>query len=142
VPAALAARVRTGVDAFPIARLRSYGVLQAVIAARPEPDVHEYDLAQPAPHVEDLLDEIDHDPTHIFWGSPRLRRTSSLEAAPRIGLRTGPPPRAPCSTAITPNGGSSTVSVESPCCGSRDEDRVPAHATVTATVPSFCSDST
>lgn len=29
---------------------------------------HEYDLAPPTPHIDDLLDEIDADPTGIFWG--------------------------------------------------------------------------
>ena len=29
---------------------------------------HRYDLAAPAPDVLSLLDEIDHDPTGIFWG--------------------------------------------------------------------------
>ena len=29
---------------------------------------HEYDLAHPTPNVQDLLDEIDRDPTSIFWG--------------------------------------------------------------------------
>lgn len=29
---------------------------------------HEYDLAPPTPHVEDLIAEIARDPTCIFWG--------------------------------------------------------------------------
>jgi hypothetical protein len=29
---------------------------------------HEYDLAPPPPHVEDLIAEIERDPTSIFWG--------------------------------------------------------------------------
>lgn len=29
---------------------------------------HRYDLAPPAPSIEPLLAEIDHDPTGIFWG--------------------------------------------------------------------------
>lgn len=29
---------------------------------------HEYDLVDPSPDVQDLLDEIDRDPTSIFWG--------------------------------------------------------------------------
>ncbi|MFN2555536.1 MAG: DUF3024 domain-containing protein [Nitriliruptorales bacterium] len=28
----------------------------------------EYDLAEPTPNLQDLLDEIDSDPTNIFWG--------------------------------------------------------------------------
>jgi hypothetical protein len=29
---------------------------------------HEYDLVEPTPDIQDLLDEIDRDPTSIFWG--------------------------------------------------------------------------
>lgn len=29
---------------------------------------HRYDLIDPSAHVDDLLDEIDKDPTGIFWG--------------------------------------------------------------------------
>jgi hypothetical protein len=29
---------------------------------------HAYDLLPPSPHVDDLLREIDSDPTAIFWG--------------------------------------------------------------------------
>jgi hypothetical protein len=29
---------------------------------------HGYDLAPPTPHVEDLIAEIERDPTSIFWG--------------------------------------------------------------------------
>jgi hypothetical protein len=29
---------------------------------------HEYDLAPPSPHIDDLLSELDRDPTSIFWG--------------------------------------------------------------------------
>jgi hypothetical protein len=29
---------------------------------------HEYDLADPTTNIQDLLSEIDHDPTGIFWG--------------------------------------------------------------------------
>lgn len=28
---------------------------------------HEYELAGPTPDIQDLLDEIDRDPTNIFW---------------------------------------------------------------------------
>ncbi|WP_269083384.1 DUF3024 domain-containing protein [Mycolicibacterium obuense] len=28
---------------------------------------HRYDLLDPSPHIEDLLTEIDRDPTAIFW---------------------------------------------------------------------------
>lgn len=29
---------------------------------------HEYDLVSPTPHVDDLIAEIERDPTSIFWG--------------------------------------------------------------------------
>ncbi|HUP15832.1 MAG TPA: DUF3024 domain-containing protein [Acidimicrobiia bacterium] len=29
---------------------------------------HEYDLAPPPPHVDELIAEIERDPTSIFWG--------------------------------------------------------------------------
>jgi len=29
---------------------------------------HEYDLVDPTPHVDDLIAEIERDPTAIFWG--------------------------------------------------------------------------
>lgn len=29
---------------------------------------HEYDIADPTPDIRDLLDEVDRDPTNIFWG--------------------------------------------------------------------------
>lgn len=29
---------------------------------------HEYDLAPPTAHIDDLLSELDRDPTCIFWG--------------------------------------------------------------------------
>ena len=29
---------------------------------------HEYDLAVPTPHVDELIAEIERDPTSIFWG--------------------------------------------------------------------------
>ena len=29
---------------------------------------HYYDMAEPTPQLSDLLDEIDEDPTGIFWG--------------------------------------------------------------------------
>ncbi|MEO6629353.1 MAG: DUF3024 domain-containing protein [Aquihabitans sp.] len=31
-------------------------------------EFHPYDLIEPSPTVESLLDEIDTDPTCIFWG--------------------------------------------------------------------------
>jgi hypothetical protein len=29
---------------------------------------HAYDLAGPTPHIDDLVTEVEHDPTGIFWG--------------------------------------------------------------------------
>ena len=29
---------------------------------------HEYDLVSPTPHVDELITEIERDPTSIFWG--------------------------------------------------------------------------
>lgn len=29
---------------------------------------HEYDLVEPSPDIDDLLEEIESDPTSIFWG--------------------------------------------------------------------------
>lgn len=29
---------------------------------------HRYDLAEPSTHIDDLIAEVDRDPTHIFWG--------------------------------------------------------------------------
>ena len=29
---------------------------------------HEYDLAKPTPHIDDLIEEVKRDPTGIFWG--------------------------------------------------------------------------
>jgi hypothetical protein len=31
---------------------------------------HEDELADPTPDIQDLLDEIDRDPTNIFWAEP------------------------------------------------------------------------
>lgn len=54
---------------FPIARLRytkSRGELSLYWRDR-NLKFHEYDLAEPSPNIQDLLDEIDSDPTSIFW---------------------------------------------------------------------------
>lgn len=29
---------------------------------------HEYDLVDPTPHIDELIDEVERDPTCIFWG--------------------------------------------------------------------------
>ena len=34
----------------------------------PNLNFHEYDRAEPSHEVQDLLHEIDRDPTNIFWG--------------------------------------------------------------------------
>lgn len=38
------------------------------LLAGPAPEVHRYELADGSPQVENLLAEIEHDPTSIFWG--------------------------------------------------------------------------
>jgi hypothetical protein len=38
------------------------------LLARPQPEVHEYDLVEPSAEILILLDEIDRDPTCTFWG--------------------------------------------------------------------------
>jgi hypothetical protein len=35
---------------------------------RPQPALAQYDLVAPSPDVLALLDELDRDPTCIFWG--------------------------------------------------------------------------
>ena len=39
-----------------------------VVLARPYLRFHEYDLVPPTSNVDELLTELDRDPTHIFWG--------------------------------------------------------------------------
>jgi hypothetical protein len=29
---------------------------------------HEYDLVEPTPHIDELIDEVKRDPAGIFWG--------------------------------------------------------------------------
>lgn len=55
---------------FPIARLRytkSRGEWSLYWRDR-NLEFHEYDRAPPTPHVDDLIAEIERDPTSIFWG--------------------------------------------------------------------------
>ena len=55
---------------FPIARLRytkTRGEWSLYWRDR-NLEFHEYDLVDPTPHVDDLLAEIERDPTAIFWG--------------------------------------------------------------------------
>lgn len=55
---------------FPIARLRYTKTRdQGSLYWRDRNlNFHEYDLTDPSSNVQDLLDEIDRDPTAIFWG--------------------------------------------------------------------------
>ena len=46
---------------------------------------HHYDLHAPSQRVDDLLAEIDRDPTGIFWGSPR---TWGLPAPAPVRVKT------------------------------------------------------
>ena len=39
-----------------------------LVLARPQPPLPLYDLLAPSNRVDDLLNEIDRDPTCIFWG--------------------------------------------------------------------------
>lgn len=55
---------------FPIARLRytkATGLWEIYWRDR-HLRFHRYDLAEPSPRVADLLEEIERDPTAIFWG--------------------------------------------------------------------------
>jgi hypothetical protein len=76
-PRTLAGRDRTGLDwtgldwtSFPIARLRYVKGTQAWTLYWRDRNLrfHVYDRLPPSPHVDDLLVEIDRDPTAIFWG--------------------------------------------------------------------------
>lgn len=55
---------------FPIARLHYSKAARAWSLYWRDRNLrfHAYDLLAPSPHVEDLLAEIDRDPTGIFWG--------------------------------------------------------------------------
>ena len=71
VPCAVAARGRSAWTRFPVARLhftnpRACGRL--VKLARRNLRFHVYDLAAPMASVAELLNEIERDPTAIFWG--------------------------------------------------------------------------
>jgi hypothetical protein len=58
------------VAGFPIARLRytAAGKSWTLYWRDRNLRFHIYDLIAPSSHVNDLLDEIDRDPTCIFWG--------------------------------------------------------------------------
>jgi hypothetical protein len=55
---------------FPIARLRYTKARQewSLYWRDRNLNFHEYDLAEPSADIDDLLEEIDSDPTSIFWG--------------------------------------------------------------------------
>jgi hypothetical protein len=55
---------------FPIARLRYTATTRTWTLYWRDRNqrFHRYDLLKPSSHVQDLLTEIDNDPTGIFWG--------------------------------------------------------------------------
>jgi len=78
-------------DQLPLARLR-YSNLR----------FHVYDLLAPSNRVEDLLSELDRDPTCIFWADPASQgpqmQLSCGQPAPsrwgQVGLTSPAPPNA------------------------------------------------
>lgn len=54
----------------PIARLRYTSKRGEWALYRPDRNLkfHHYDLATPSADIAELLDEVEHDPTSIFWG--------------------------------------------------------------------------
>ncbi|MEO1061346.1 MAG: DUF3024 domain-containing protein [Actinomycetota bacterium] len=38
------------------------------VLAGPEPEVHEYDLVDPTPHLDELIEYVANDRGGIFWG--------------------------------------------------------------------------
>lgn len=69
MPSAVAARVRPRLDTVPDARLRYTKSRNRWSLYWRDRNLkfHEYDLTDPTPDIQDLLDEIDRDPTGIFW---------------------------------------------------------------------------
>jgi len=55
---------------FPIARLRYTATTKTWTLYWRDRNLnfHRYDLLDPSPRIEDLLAELDRDPTAIFWG--------------------------------------------------------------------------
>ena len=55
---------------FPIARLRYTATTKTWILYWRDRNLkfHRYDLLDPSPRIEELLAELDRDPTAIFWG--------------------------------------------------------------------------
>ena len=67
---------------FPIARLRYTQATRMWTLYWRDRNLrfHRYDQLEPSPDIDDLLTEIDRDPTAIFWDSrPRLRHSDSLK---------------------------------------------------------------
>ena len=57
-------------SSFPIARLRYTATINTWILYWRDRHLkfHRYDMIDPAPQIEDLLTDIDRDPSAIFWG--------------------------------------------------------------------------
>lgn len=55
---------------FPIARLRYFKTRRywSLYWRDRNLEFHKYDLLEPSPNVDDLLRELEQDPTAIFWG--------------------------------------------------------------------------
>ena len=55
---------------LPIAKLRYTATTNTWILYRPDRHLkfHRYDMIEPTPHIQDLLTEIDHNRSGIFWG--------------------------------------------------------------------------
>ena len=68
MPPAVAARVRPGLDPVSIARLRYTKSLnrRSLYWRDRNLKCHENDLADPTPNIQDLLDEVDRDPSSIL----------------------------------------------------------------------------
>lgn len=61
---------RVGVTRVPVARLRYTKSRRVWTLYWPDRNsrFHQYDHVQPTPDIVVLLDEVDRDPTSIFWG--------------------------------------------------------------------------
>jgi hypothetical protein len=70
MPPAVAARVRPGLDPVPDRKIALHEARNRWSLYWRDRNLkfHEYELADPTPHIQDLLDDIDRDPTSIFWG--------------------------------------------------------------------------
>lgn len=85
MPPAVATRVRPGLDPVPIARLRSTKSRNrwSLYWRDRKLKSHEYGLAESTTDIQDLLDEIDRDPTSISWAEP-VRAAHQTSAPPSI----------------------------------------------------------